>query len=244
MNNHPTFHKTCIATLLLAGCCSTLADPASPPNAVAQDSVESQTTAPAVTSAPPAAVTATGQVVPDPVADGDSAAALSPQENGMNADAAITGEGQVPGTLHGEPETAEMGQPVLDSGDAESGDTGSPDGPEASASPVAAINPEVLYGEWTVKEQHPDVGEVVTLFSINSDSSFAGTMTVAGNVVWSYSGNWYLDGNLITWFYTESTPPLMMVDETEVDEVISVDSEKLVYRSGKRDTLETLYRAN
>jgi len=101
-----------------------------------------------------------------------------------------------------------------------------------------------LYGEWTVREQHPEAGEVVTLFSINSDSSFAGTMTVAGDVVWSYSGNWYLDGNLITWFYTESTPPLMLADETEVDEIILIDSEKLTYRSGTRDVLETLYRAN
>jgi hypothetical protein len=69
-------------------------------------------------------------------------------------------------------------------------------------------------------------------------------MTVAGNVVWRYSGNWYLDDNLITWFYNQSTPPLMLEDETEVDEIIAIDSEKLVYRSGKRDVLETLYRAS
>jgi hypothetical protein len=36
----------------------------------------------------------------------------------------------------------------------------------------------------------------------------------------------------------------MLEDETEVDELVSVDREKLVYRSGKRDVLETLYRAN
>lgn len=111
------------------------------------------------------------------------------------------------------------------------------------AASAAVIDPVTLHGEWTVKEQHPDAGEVVTLFSINPDSSFAGTMTVAGNVVWSYSGNWYLDGNLITWFYTLSEPPLMMADETEVDEIVAVDSEKLIYRSGKRDVVETLYRA-
>ena len=130
------------------------------------------------------------------------------------------------------------GEPGLDA----TTDPESVDSPATLSAPAATFTPESLHGDWTVREQHPDAGEVVTLFSINPDSSFAGTMTVAGNVVWRYSGNWYLDDNLITWFYTESTPPLMLVDTTEVDEIISVDDEKLVYRSGKRDVLETLYR--
>jgi hypothetical protein len=184
MNRHPSFQKTCLAVLLLAGCCSAIAEPDTV-NPVAEGAVESPAIVPA---------------------------AARPDD---------------------EPAAAEM--------DPAAG-TEAEDDP-AEAAPVAAIDPVTLHGEWTVKEQHPDAGEVVTLFSINPDNSFAGTMTVAGNVVWSYSGNWYLDGNLITWFYTLSTPPLMLADETEVDEIVSVDSEKLVYRSGKRDVLETLYRA-
>jgi hypothetical protein len=183
MNNLPSFQKTCLAALLLAGCCYAHAE-TDAGNPARQDAVEAQAVAPA---------TALPGNEPEPVAT------------------------------------------EIDSQDA--GDASAP-------APAAAIDPEALHGEWTAREQHPDAGEVVTLFSINPDSSFAGTMTVAGNVVWSYSGNWYLDGNLITWFYTRSTPPLMLVDETEVDEIISVDSEKLVYLSGKRDVLETLYRAN
>ncbi len=182
MNYHPSFQQTCLAALLLAGCCSTLAQPDTG-NPVAQGAVESEAIAPATAR-------------PD--------------------DEAATTEFDTP-----------------DAGDAS----------DSGSVPVAAIDPEALHGEWTVKEEHPEAGEVVTLFSINPDSSFAGTMTVAGKVVWRYSGNWYLDGNLITWFYTQSTPPLMLVDETEVDELVSVDNEKLVYRSGKRDVLETLYRA-
>jgi hypothetical protein len=185
MNNHPSFQKTCLAALLLAGCCSAIAEPDTG-NPVAQGAVESQAIVPAA-------------VQPD-----------------------------------AEPATAETDPATGMQGDDDASDS----------APVAAFDPEALHGEWTVKEQHPEAGEVVTLFSINPDSSFAGTMTVAGNVVWRYSGNWYLEGNLITWFYTQSTPSLMLEDETEVDELVSVDSEKLVYRSGKRDVLETLYRAN
>jgi hypothetical protein len=183
MNSHPSFQRTCLAALLLAGCCSAIAEPDTG-NPVVQEAEQTQATAPV--AAPPEAEPATAEI--------DPAAGMQDED---------------------------------DSGD---------------AAPVAAIDPATLHGEWMVKEQHPDAGEVVTLFSVNPDSSFAGTMTVAGNVVWSYSGNWYLDGNLITWFYTESTPPLMLVDETEVDEIIAVDSEKLVYLSGKRDVQETLYR--
>ena len=149
-------------------------------------------------------------------------------------------DSQAPGPFEAEPETAAMNPAAAEGGDV----TGMEEAPDAVPADVPVIDPATLYGEWIVREQHPEAGEVVTLFSINPDNSFAGTMTVAGNVVWRYSGNWYLDDNLITWFYNQSTPPLVLEDETEVDEIIAIDSEKLVYRSGKRDVLETLYRAS
>jgi hypothetical protein len=218
MNSHPSFQKTCLAALLLAGSCSAAAEPDSG-IPVAQNPVAAQAIAPVVPAAPPAAVAGTDPAAQATEVTNDTTPAAAPPD--------------------AEPETADMNPAA---GEPDSADAGPVDVPEMPPATVAAINPEMLYGQWTVKEQHPDAGEVVTLFSINPDSSFAGTMTVAGNVVWSYSGNWYLDGNLITWFYTQSTPPLMLVDETEVDEIITVDSDKLVYRSGKRDVLETLYR--
>jgi hypothetical protein len=210
MKSHPSFQNTCLAALLLAGCCAAIAesDTASP---VAQNPVATQAVAPAA------------DATTDPVVANDPAYAPAP-----------------PDKTH---EPAEMNPAAGDvAADADTaGDAGTADVPEAAA--VAAIDPGTLYGEWIAKEQHPDAGEVVTLFSINADSSFAGTMTVADNVVWRYSGNWYLDGNLITWFYTQSMPALNLADETEVDEIITVDSEKLIYRSGKRDALETIYRS-
>jgi hypothetical protein len=218
MKSHPTLQKTCLAALLLAGCCTAIAEQGTG-KPVAQNPVEVQAIAPAT----PAAAATTDPVARVPVISNVPMTAPAPPDHAV--------------------ETVEInsaaGEPVAD----DAADAGSIDVPETPSNAVAIIKPETLYGEWMVKEQHPDAGEVVTLFSINADSSFAGTMTVAGNVVWSYSGNWYLDGNLITWFYTQSTPALMLADETEVDEIIAVDSEKLTYRSGKRDVLETLYRS-
>ncbi len=220
MNSQSSFPKTCLAALLLAGCGSTLADPDTL-NPVAQQPVEARAPAPVTTTAPPAAATDPAAVAPV-VASEPMSAAEPPGDEPVTAELDDAG---------GEPDAYAAGDP------------GPEDVPDAPSAAAVAIEPETLYGTWTVREQHPDAGEVVTLFSINPDSTFAGTMTVAGNVVWDYSGNWYLEGNLITWFYTRSTPPLMLVDETEVDEIVAVDSEKLTYRSGKRDVLETLYRS-
>jgi hypothetical protein len=226
MNSQPSFQKTCLAVLLLAGCCSASAQPVTG-TPVAQEPVQSQANLPVMPADQP--VAATGQSDQDPVVPVAPMPAGSLVESSDNPAA---------------PDTLDEQLPAGELGFEADGDPESADFQEIPSSPAVAIAPESLHGQWTVKEQHPDAGEVITLFSINPDSSFAGTMTVAGNVVWSYSGNWYLDGNLITWFYTESTPPLMLVDETEVDEIIAVDSEKLVYRSGKRDVVETLYREN
>jgi len=222
MNVQSSFPKTCLAALLLASSGSTLADPDTL-NPVAQQPVEAQAPAPVTPAAPTAAAAATDPAAMAPLVASEPMSAAAP-----------------PGD---EPVTAELDAAGGELDAYAAGDPGPEDIPDAPSVAAVAIDPETLYGAWTVKEQHPDAGEVVTLFSINPDSTFAGTMTVAGNVVWDYSGNWYLDGNLITWFYTRSTPPLMLVDETEVDEIVAVDSEKLTYRSGKRDVLETLYRS-
>lgn len=151
---------------------------------------------------------------------------------------------QEPLDASAQPEPGGVQEPVEASAQPEeesAGDALTPAGEQAESRPPS-FPVESLHGRWTVKEQHPESGEVVTLFSVNGDSTFAGTMTVAGEVVWTYSGNWYLDGNHITWVYNESTPPLMQVNEAEVDEILTIDEEKLTYHSGTRDVVETLYR--
>lgn len=231
MYSHSTFQKTCLTALLLAGSCCAMAEPAATPNPAQHSPAVAQVTAPAGPATQPAA--ATGPA-------GDPAAAVPPAGMTGNAAALAGAAARMSDPQDTGAETAGMPAPA---GETDVGEEAGA-GPDDPAAAVAAIDPETIYGDWTVKEQHPDAGEVVTLFSINADNSFAGTMTVAGNVVWTYSGSWYLDGNQITWFYNSSTPPLALADETEVDEIVSVDGEKLIYRSGKRDVLETLYRAS
>jgi hypothetical protein len=227
----PPSRKSCLAALLLAGCCCAVADPATTSTPAAQDPVKTQAMTPATPPDPS---------VPSPAQDNEPPTLVSPDEDNGHSGIAPRMDSQAPGPFEAEPETAAMNPAAAEGADV----TGMEEAPDALPADVPVIDPATLHGDWIVREQHPEAGEVVTLFSINPDNSFAGTMTVAGNVVWRYSGNWYLDDNLITWFYNQSTPPLMLEDETEVDEIIAVDSEKLVYRSGKRDVLETLYRAS
>jgi len=253
----PTIFKTsCLAVLLLTGYGLAIAEPASQEPAaaaveaqassVAAEAAAAETQAPAV-AADAALPQQTATTADEPGTEPEPAAAVIesapadvdasvPEIEAADKQVAPVSELKPPLAA---PEEAEAGPAVADS--PHSGDALTPDVPAADT-PAAEFSAESLYGQWIVKEQHPEAGEVVTLFSINSDASFAGTLTVAGEVVWTYSGAWSLDGNLITWIYTESTPPLMQVNEAEIDEILSIDDEKLTYRSGTRDVVETLYR--
>ncbi len=113
----------------------------------------------------------------------------------------------------------------------------------ASAADVPlSIDAQLLYGTWVSSERVPDQGSVETRFVINRDATFSGTLMVNGDQVWGYSGTWSLDGNHITWHYTSSSLVLLVEDQAEVDELLSVGNDTLSYRSGRHGTIHTLRR--
>ena len=112
----------------------------------------------------------------------------------------------------------------------------------SAADEPRAIDPQLLYGSWMAVEEVPDEGSVETRFVINRDATFSGTLAVNGAQVWSYSGNWSLQGNRITWHYTSSSLALLVEDRAEVDELLAVDGTVLRYRSGRRGSTHTLHR--
>ena len=109
------------------------------------------------------------------------------------------------------------------------------------ASP-AVFDAGTLAGTWLASESHPDKERIETVFVINTDQTFTGTMSINGEVAWTYGGNWALDGNNITWHYTKSSLTLLESRQTETDEILSVDENTLTYRSGSRDAISTLKR--
>ena len=109
-------------------------------------------------------------------------------------------------------------------------------------SETAVITPETIVGEWHATEAHPERGSIDTVFVINADASFSGSLAINSEPVWQYSGVWKLEGNRITWEYLKSNLVLLQEDKAETDEILSVTDTALTYRSVRRGTENTLYR--
>jgi len=112
-----------------------------------------------------------------------------------------------------------------------------------AATATAVINPETLVGEWHATESHPEQGNIVTVFVINADATFSGSLSINNETVWQYAGNWELAGNRITWEYLKSNLVLLQEDKAETDEILSVTDNTLTYRSVRRGTVNTLHRS-
>jgi len=109
-------------------------------------------------------------------------------------------------------------------------------------SETVVITPEIIVGEWHATETHPERGNIDTVFVINADASFSGSLVINNEPVWQYSGVWKLEGNRITWEYLKSSLVLLQEDKAETDEILSVTDTALTYRSVRRSTENTLYR--
>lgn len=112
----------------------------------------------------------------------------------------------------------------------------------AALSDTVVITPETLVGKWQATENHPERGIIDTVFMINADATFSGSLSINNEPVWNYSGTWKLEGNRITWEYLKSNLVLLQEDKAETDEILSATDEALTYRSGRRGTVNTLHR--
>ena len=97
-------------------------------------------------------------------------------------------------------------------------------------------------GEWQASEHHPEQGNISTLFLINADKTFSGSMTINDAPVWQYAGTWELQDNRVTWVYLESSTVLLQEDMADTDIILSVTDEAITYRSLRRDKESTLQR--
>ena len=112
----------------------------------------------------------------------------------------------------------------------------------AALSETDVISPGKIFGEWHATENHPQRGDIETVFVINADATFSGSLSINSQPAWQYSGVWKLEGNRITWEYLKSNLVLLQEDKAETDEILSVTDTTLTYRSVRRGTENTLYR--
>lgn len=114
--------------------------------------------------------------------------------------------------------------------------------PQAAPADPAAINTIRLYGTWLAQEAHPEQGKIETVFTIFEDRTFSGSMTINGEVVWTYGGTWTLEDSRMTWYYSRGSLALLDIHRRETDEILSITDETLTYRSLNRDSVSTLQR--
>jgi hypothetical protein len=93
------------------------------------------------------------------------------------------------------------------------------------------FSPVLLTGKWIASETLPN-GAVMSMdLTLTPDMKFSGLAKVQGNDFWSYSGSWELSENQLTWHYENSSRPLSEAMKTDIDDIVSVDGDRLVLNS-------------
>ena len=93
------------------------------------------------------------------------------------------------------------------------------------------VSPILLTGKWTSSETMPS-GAVMSMdLLLTQDMKFSGLAKVQGNDFWTYSGTWDLKENELTWHYENSSRPLPEAMKTDIDDIVSVDGNRVVLSS-------------
>jgi hypothetical protein len=103
----------------------------------------------------------------------------------------------------------------------------------AVATPTAAqTSCNALVGQWSGTATRPNGPMLATTFELKGDATFQGTVNVNGTPFWAFGGTWECKGGQLTWKYQGSSRPLSDAAKVDTDEIVSVDNERLVLRSG------------
>jgi hypothetical protein len=88
-----------------------------------------------------------------------------------------------------------------------------------------------LVGKWFGTATRPSGPTLATTFEVKNDATFQGSVDANGAPFWTFSGTWECKGRQLTWTYRESSRPLPDAAKVDTDEIMSVDTERLVLRS-------------
>jgi hypothetical protein len=94
-----------------------------------------------------------------------------------------------------------------------------------------AISPLSLVGKWSTSERMANGAVLTTDLTLTQTQKFSGTATVHGKEFWSYSGSWEVTNGELIWHYENSSRPLPESAKNDIDNIISVDAEKLILAS-------------
>ena len=105
------------------------------------------------------------------------------------------------------------------------------------------VSPIALVGRWKSSAVHSSGASVIVNVTLGRNMKFHGTATVNDKPAMEYAGTWEVSGTTLVWRYENDTADMAAIGKVDTDEIVSVDSDKLVLRSSLSGKLREYLRA-
>ena len=96
-------------------------------------------------------------------------------------------------------------------------------------------------GDWVTEKPHSSGAIITVQMKIEENHKFSGSALVNGTVNWTFSGDWEVSGNELTYTYRESSKPLP-ANYKDTDIIISVNDSSYHYKSKLSGEINTYTR--
>jgi len=101
-----------------------------------------------------------------------------------------------------------------------------------------------MVGKWSATDTMSSGAGLAMDLAMTQSMKFSGSAKMHGKEFWTFSGTWEIQGNEITWHYDKSSRALADAAKNDTDEIISVDTEKMVLQSKLTGQRRTYLRSN
>ena len=100
-----------------------------------------------------------------------------------------------------------------------------------------------LIGNWFIHDKPTNIKATLNL---HENGNFSGQATKAGQIIWNYSGKWWLEGNILKYKYLKSDRLFVKPGFLDSDTVLEVNQKqlKLKQMGGHRDGEIMIYMRN
>jgi hypothetical protein len=113
--------------------------------------------------------------------------------------------------------------------------------PAAAAASESSLG--LLLGRWRFAERRADGTPATGEFELRMNGHFSGSLQLGSQPEWRFNGDWTLRERQLIWVYTGSSVPLAPDLREDIDEIVTVDAERLVLRSRRNGEVRTFTRA-
>jgi hypothetical protein len=93
--------------------------------------------------------------------------------------------------------------------------------------PAIAQQPSELLGTWHCEDFDAEVGHLRSEMTIRENGTFTGFVEIDNERAWNFAGNWELNGNALTYTYTDSDLAEIQPGFVDKDTIVKLDRQSL-----------------